>query len=405
MRRAVEALATCAARRLDRRQPLPAARLSGARDRQGDRDCRRDLRGVDPRQDRARRDAGRARPQLSRCTASRSTRATRRRSIWRRWRGTGRARRIGARSPRSRRPDSPSDGAVGVAQAPGSASVRRFRHRRRLARQRQQGGRARRPRARRARRLGRVRRRLARRLPSGDGSGAPRRSAVAAARQPASARCCADCVVRFGLELDARELAALNRVWHRLSAWRDVRAGLRRLKRGCIDRHLVQRQHGIAGRAVEAASLPWDCILSAELFRHYKPDPEVYLRRRRAARARPCPRSCWSPRTRTIWRRRGAAACRPRMCTVRWNSVPDTAHGGPDRRSTLQCRRFRGSRRSARVVGGRGMLCLTPRRRSIVRRREPHAKQETRIDSLCTARPERFGRRRRRRRRQGRARR
>jgi 2-haloacid dehalogenase len=23
--------------------------------------------------------------------------------------------------------------------------------------------------------------------------------------------------------------------------------------------------------------LPWDCVLSAELFRHYKPDPEVYL--------------------------------------------------------------------------------------------------------------------------------
>ena len=25
------------------------------------------------------------------------------------------------------------------------------------------------------------------------------------------------------------------------------------------------------------ASLPWDLILSAEVFRHYKPDPETYL--------------------------------------------------------------------------------------------------------------------------------
>jgi 2-haloacid dehalogenase len=25
------------------------------------------------------------------------------------------------------------------------------------------------------------------------------------------------------------------------------------------------------------AGLPWDCVLSAELFRHYKPDPEAYL--------------------------------------------------------------------------------------------------------------------------------
>jgi 2-haloacid dehalogenase len=24
------------------------------------------------------------------------------------------------------------------------------------------------------------------------------------------------------------------------------------------------------------AGLPWDCVLSAELFQHYKPDPEVY---------------------------------------------------------------------------------------------------------------------------------
>ncbi len=24
------------------------------------------------------------------------------------------------------------------------------------------------------------------------------------------------------------------------------------------------------------AGLPWDCVISAELFRHYKPDPEAY---------------------------------------------------------------------------------------------------------------------------------
>ena len=27
----------------------------------------------------------------------------------------------------------------------------------------------------------------------------------------------------------------------------------------------------------KAAGLPWDCVLSAEVFRHYKPDPETYL--------------------------------------------------------------------------------------------------------------------------------
>jgi 2-haloacid dehalogenase len=27
----------------------------------------------------------------------------------------------------------------------------------------------------------------------------------------------------------------------------------------------------------KAAGLPWDCILSAEMFRKYKPDPDTYL--------------------------------------------------------------------------------------------------------------------------------
>lgn len=28
---------------------------------------------------------------------------------------------------------------------------------------------------------------------------------------------------------------------------------------------------------VRRGELPWDCVISAELFRHYKPDPEAYL--------------------------------------------------------------------------------------------------------------------------------
>ena len=84
-------------------------------------------------------------------------------------------------------------------------------------------------------------------------------------------------VDRFGLELDARELAALNLVWHRLSAWRDVRAGLRRLKHGCLIGTLSNGNMALLVDLSKSARLPWDCILSAELFRHYKPDPETYL--------------------------------------------------------------------------------------------------------------------------------
>ena len=34
---------------------------------------------------------------------------------------------------------------------------------------------------------------------------------------------------------------------------------------------------GLLANMAKRAGLPWDCILSAEVFRHYKPDPEVYL--------------------------------------------------------------------------------------------------------------------------------
>jgi 2-haloacid dehalogenase len=83
-------------------------------------------------------------------------------------------------------------------------------------------------------------------------------------------------VDRFGLNLDQDELAALNLVWHRLAPWRDVRGGLRRLRRGCIIGTLSNGNIALLVELSRAARLPWDCVLSAELFRHYKPDPEVY---------------------------------------------------------------------------------------------------------------------------------
>ncbi len=83
-------------------------------------------------------------------------------------------------------------------------------------------------------------------------------------------------VGRFGLDLGENELAALNRVWHRLTPWPDVRSGLRRLKRGCIVGTLSNGNMALLVELSKAARLPWDCVFSAELFRHYKPDPEVY---------------------------------------------------------------------------------------------------------------------------------
>jgi 2-haloacid dehalogenase len=52
---------------------------------------------------------------------------------------------------------------------------------------------------------------------------------------------------------------------------------LRRLKRGCLIGTLSNGNMALLIDLSKAARLPWDCIFSAELFRHYKPDPEVYL--------------------------------------------------------------------------------------------------------------------------------
>ena len=68
----------------------------------------------------------------------------------------------------------------------------------------------------------------------------------------------------------------LNRVWHRLSPWPDARLGLRLLRRRYTIATLSNGNVALLTAMAKHASLPWDCILSAELFRHYKPDPEVY---------------------------------------------------------------------------------------------------------------------------------
>jgi len=85
-------------------------------------------------------------------------------------------------------------------------------------------------------------------------------------------------LVRFALKgLSEAEIDHLNRVWHRLKPWPDARAGLRRLKRDHVVATLSNGNVALLTNMAKHAGLPWDCILSAELFQHYKPDPETYL--------------------------------------------------------------------------------------------------------------------------------
>jgi 2-haloacid dehalogenase len=83
---------------------------------------------------------------------------------------------------------------------------------------------------------------------------------------------------RFGIRhLDEARKQHLNRVWHRLDPWPDAVAGLTRLKSRFLICTLSNGNIGLLADMAKRAGLPWDCILSAEVFRAYKPDPAAYL--------------------------------------------------------------------------------------------------------------------------------
>jgi 2-haloacid dehalogenase len=84
---------------------------------------------------------------------------------------------------------------------------------------------------------------------------------------------------RFGiaaaLDEDARRWCVDR--WHRLRPWPDTVPGLTRLRTRYILGTLSNGNVRLLTDMAKYAALPFDVILSAELFRHYKTDPEVYL--------------------------------------------------------------------------------------------------------------------------------
>ena len=55
------------------------------------------------------------------------------------------------------------------------------------------------------------------------------------------------------------------------------RRGLTRLKERFIITTLSNGNMSLLTNMAKRAGLPWDCVISAELFHHYKPDREAYL--------------------------------------------------------------------------------------------------------------------------------
>jgi 2-haloacid dehalogenase len=65
--------------------------------------------------------------------------------------------------------------------------------------------------------------------------------------------------------------------WHFLDPWPDAVAGLTRLKQKYIIGTLSNGGVRLLADMAKFAGLPWDVIFSSDNFRHYKPDPQVYL--------------------------------------------------------------------------------------------------------------------------------
>ena len=77
--------------------------------------------------------------------------------------------------------------------------------------------------------------------------------------------------------VSADDVDELNRAWHRLDPWPDSVAGLTRLKEKFTITTLSNGNMSLLTNMAKRAGLPWDCVISAELFHHYKPDREAYL--------------------------------------------------------------------------------------------------------------------------------
>ena len=73
------------------------------------------------------------------------------------------------------------------------------------------------------------------------------------------------------------DVAELNRVWWRLRPWPDTVAGLTRLRRRYVITPLSNASFAGMVHLAKSAGLPWDCIITAENARCYKPRAEVYL--------------------------------------------------------------------------------------------------------------------------------
>jgi len=85
------------------------------------------------------------------------------------------------------------------------------------------------------------------------------------------------CLSRGLSGLTPSDLDQINRFWRRCRPWPDSVRGLTQLKRGRVVAALSNGDVALLVEMAKRGRLPWDTVLSTELFRSFKPHPSTYL--------------------------------------------------------------------------------------------------------------------------------
>lgn len=77
---------------------------------------------------------------------------------------------------------------------------------------------------------------------------------------------------------EEEEKQELNRAWEQLPPWADSVSGLAAIKQNAIIAPCSNGSIALMTQLAKFGSLPWDCILGAEIAQNYKPHPDAYLK-------------------------------------------------------------------------------------------------------------------------------
>lgn len=77
-------------------------------------------------------------------------------------------------------------------------------------------------------------------------------------------------------DVSTQDAAQFSQVWHRLKPWKDAVPGLARLKEKFFIAPFTNGDFKLIADMSRNARLPWDYIITASIFKKFKPDPSIY---------------------------------------------------------------------------------------------------------------------------------